>query len=98
MLITINKQKGTLEFEFFDRYGTCNYSINVDKHGAYEIELTDIYCDLCTDDDCEPYTLTETELEGLYYWTWEELANEGVFEWWQELEDDWNKYGHNEKY
>lgn len=98
MLITINKQKGTLEFEFFDRYGTCSYSISVDKHGAYEIELTDVYCVLCTDDDCEPYTLTETELEGLYYWAWEELANEGIFEWWQEIEDDWAKYGNNEKY
>jgi hypothetical protein len=37
MLITLNKQKETLGFEYFDRYGTCDYQIKVDKHGAYEI-------------------------------------------------------------
>jgi len=43
--------------------------------------------------------MTEAEIEGLYYWTWEELAAEGVFDWWQQIEDDWHNYGlENEKY
>ena len=99
MLITLNKNRETVEFEYFDRYGTCDYQIKVDKHGAYEIELSNIYCELCHSDYCETYEMKEAEIEGLYYWVWEELASEGVFDWWQSIEDDWHNYGlENEKY
>jgi uncharacterized protein YwgA len=95
MLITLNKKEDTLEFEYFDRYGKCSFNIFKDQYGDYSIELTDITCELCNEDDCKPYELTETELEGLYYWAWEKINAEGMFEEWQEIEDEWHNYGLN---